>query len=129
MKSIIEAIITRGPIGWFRRLFTVVRAYGHDINTIAQHVDALNEEMKRATHYIKKATKIHVDVDPRMQEGQTTAILCGRYKGRDHVQIFDLRVDDMGHLIDQLKHMQRAANIHVDAPYHLDATIERALKI
>lgn len=126
--NILTAIITRGPIGWFRRLFIVVRMYGHDMNTIAQHVDALSKEMKQAAHFIKKATKIHVDIDPRMQ-GQTTAILCGRYKGRDHVQIFDLNPNDMSGLIDQLRHMQRAANIHVDAPYHVNATIERELKL
>lgn len=116
-------------ISWIKNLFRIVREYDGNFNRVVQFVEATRKEVDNATHYIKKATKIHVDIAATPAKLETTVILCGRYRGKDHVQVFSLRPGDMPNLIDQLKHMQRAGEVvTIDAMHGLDATIKRELK-
>ncbi len=121
----LKMIIERGPVGWLRRLSHVVRNF----NFVVVYVESLRKDMEQATHYIKRATKLHIDVDVAGDMLSTTVILCGQYKGKDHVQVFRLPPGDMNRTIEHLKHAQRAGHIAtIDAPVGLDATIKRELK-
>ena len=125
----LKAIVTRGPIGWFRRLFHVVRMYHRDLMLIANSVDAQGAEIQRALHFIKKATKLHVDVSMGPKD-PTTIIAIGKYRGKDYVRAFPVQHKDLAHLIEQLKEMQKYAQIEcIDAPMNIDATIKRELQI
>lgn len=121
----LKMIVERGPIGWYRRLLNIVRNF----NYVVMYVESLRKDIEQATHYIKRATKLHVDVKAGEKLLTTTVILCGRYRGKDHVQVFNLPLGNMSRLIEDLKHAQRAGEIvTVDAPIGLDATIKRELK-
>lgn len=125
-----KALTERGPVNWFRRLFHVVRVYGNDVQYIAGQLEGLSSEVQDAMRYIKRATKVHADVNYG-EDGvlETTVILCGRYRGKDYVQTFRLPASHMEGIVEKFKHMERAAQIAaVDVPVGLDAVVKRELK-
>lgn len=110
-------------IKWFKKLNMIVSTYGQ----LIQEVENVQTEMERALHYVKKATKIHVDVALGPKD-PSTIIACGRYRGKDYVHVFRIHSKDLAHLIDQLRYMQKHAEIgYIDAPFAIDATIKREL--
>ena len=114
---------------YIRNFMTMIKYYNEHIALLASRLDALKREMEQATHFIKKATKLHVDIGAMDDRLSTTIILCGQYRGKDHVQTFRLPPGSMIELIDQLRHMQRASTIQsIDAPLGMNATIRRELK-
>ena len=125
----LKAIVQRGPIGWFRRLFHIVRMYHADLMAVANHVDDQRAGLERAMSYIKKATKLHVNI-PASQKNATTVILIGQYRGKDHVQTFNLHPKDINHLMDILRQMSSYAVVErIDSPYEINATVKRELQI
>ena len=126
MKKIAAAITQRGPIGYVRRLHSVVQTYHHNMALVGQHVDRQNNELSNALSYIKRATKVHLDVGADLQ---STVIVCGKYRGRDHVQVFRIAPGSFEELVGQLRDIQRFSTTEfIDAPGPLDATIKRELK-
>ncbi len=121
------AITTRGPVGWFRNLFYIIGNYRNDLEFLANGVDQCLNRAKTAERYVKKATKIHVDIPPSLKD-RTKVIVIGNYRNKDHVQVFTLRPGSIDMLIDQLRDMQRYAEIErVDAATEISATVKRSL--
>jgi hypothetical protein len=113
-------------MNWLQKLRYIVSNYEKHISTLLARTEALHEEQEKANHYIKKATKLHVDIAALDDKLSATVILCGQYRGKDHVQVFRLPPGDMPKLIDSLRYMKRAATIEtIDAPVGLDATVAR----
>lgn len=112
---------------WLTKLRRIVATYERDISTIAQHVQGVENEMRNAMHFIKKATKVHFDVGI---EAQSTVIVVGQYKGRDHVQVFNVEPKDFEALVRQMREVQGHATIgRIDAPPGaISTTIKRELK-
>lgn len=132
MKNFFEkigaVIFGRGPIGWVRRLFNIVKTYHANMQVIAKHVDDLEHEVAEVLRYVKRATKVHVDVGVS-QKDITQVVIIGRYRGRDYVNTFNLRPGSIDELIDRLTQMSRYAGIgRIDAPHNIDATIKHSLK-
>lgn len=123
------AITTRGPIGLVRNLYYIAHNYRQDLNLIVNGVDSCRAQLGIVESYVKRATKVHVDIPGDMQN-YTRVVVIGRYRGKDHVQIFSLRPGSIDGLIEQLREMQRYAEIgRVDAPLEIDATVKRSLLI
>ena len=94
---------------------------------LANGVDSCHAQLGVVENYVKKATKVHVDI-PGSMKNFTTIIVVGTYRGKDHVQVFSLRPGSIDMLMDQLKDMQRYATIErIDAPLGIDATVKRSL--
>jgi hypothetical protein len=129
LKIVWHAITAYGPIGWFRNLFYIVGYYRTDMQLIANAVDSCRERVDIVEGYVKKVTKVHADVDTT-SEGYTKIVVIGQYRGKDHVQIFSLRPGSIDMLIDQLKDMQRYAEVgYIDAPEQISTTMKRSLLI
>ena len=127
LLAIWTAVTTRGPIGWFRNLFYIVGYYRSDLQMLANGVDSCRAHTDVVERYVKKATKVHLDI-PASMEHCTKVVVIGTYRGKDHVQTFTLRPGSIHELIDQLKEMQRYAQIEfVDAPSNVSATVKRSL--
>ena len=121
-------VFGRGPIGWVRRLFNTVKTYHANMQIIAAHVDEAKREVKEVLRYVKRATKVHVDVSAT-QKGFTQVVIIGQYRGRDYVNTFSLRPGCIEDLIERLTQMSRYAGIgRIDAPMSVDATIKHSLK-
>ena len=126
--SVGSAIVNRGPIGWVRRLFNTVKTYHANMQIITAHVDEVEREVNEVLRYVKRATKVHVDVSAT-QKGFTQVVIIGQYRGRDYVNTFNLRLSCIDELIDRLTQMSRYAGIgRIDAPHNIDATIKHSLK-
>jgi len=124
-----RTLITRGPIVWFRNLFYIVGNYRDDLQMIANGVDQCLSRAMAAERYIKRATKLHVDI-PADLKNFTRVVVIGTYRGKDHVQIFNLRPGSIDMLMDQLRDMERYAEINrVESPVEIDATVKRQLII
>ena len=129
LLTIWKTITQRGPVVWFRNLFYIVGNYRNDLTMICNGVDECREVAMTAQRYIKRATKVHVDVDPT-SAGFTQVVVIGRYRGKDHVQIFSLRPDSIDMLIEQLREMQRYCEVgRIEAPLDINATMKRSLII
>ena len=132
MKTLAEiwlAITTRGPVGWFRNLFYIVGNYGDDLRMLANGTDECLKRAITAERYIKKATKLHVDI-PADLKNFARVVVIGTYRGKDHVQIFNLRPGSIDMLMDQLRDMERYADItRVESPVEIDATVKRSLLV
>ena len=124
-----RAITTRGPVVWFRNLFYIVSNYRDDLSFVVNGMDACVARTQTVERYVKKATKVHIDL--AVVEGNyTKVIVIGTYRGKDHVQIFSLRPGSIDGLIDQLRDMQRYAEIErIDGPMEIVATMKRELII
>ena len=128
LLSIWKMITQRGPIVWFRNLFYIVGNYKQDLTMIANGTDACLQRAMAAERYVKKATKLHVDIPANMQDDYTRIVVIGKYRGKDHVQIFNLRPGSIDALMDQLRDMQRYADvIRTESPFEIDATVKRRL--
>lgn len=113
-------------MNWIKKLLRVVRSYSNDIQAICTILDGQRADIDNALRYMKRATKVHFDVGADMQ---STVIVCGAYRGRDHVQVFRINPGDFARLVDQMREVQRVGTIGaVDAPHGLDVTIKRELK-
>ena len=124
----LSVIVNRGPLGWFRRLFHIVKMYRSDLTLLAIGMDEQRGELDRAVHFIKKATKVHADIAPH-PKSHSTIVVCGTYKGRDHVQVFTVN-ENIDGMIEQLRKMQKYAQLgNIDTPYGMDVTIKRELGI
>lgn len=122
-------VTTRGPVGLVRNLYYIAHNYNSDLHMIVNGVDSCREQLGIVESYVKRATKVHLDI-PASMEDCTTVIIVGTYRGKDHVRTFSLRPGSIDGLITQLKDMQRYAQIErVDAPGGLDATVKRSLLI
>ena len=128
LLSIWKMITQRGPIVWFRNLFYIVGNYKKDLTMLANGTDACLQRAMTAERYVKKATKLHVDIPANMQDDYTRVIIIGKYRGKDHVQIFNLRPGSIDAIMDQLSELQRYADVvRVESPFEIDATVRRAL--
>jgi len=122
-----QAIITRGPIVWFRNLFYIVSNYRDDLTMLANGVDDCCKQVAIAERYIKKATKLHVNIAARPKD-RTTVVVIGTYRGKDHVQVFGLRAESIDMVVNQLKELRRYAEGGcIDVPPNVDATVRREL--
>ena len=127
LLAIWQWITQRGPIGWFRNLFYIVGNYRNDWVMLANGVDECRNAVMTAERYIRKATKVHVDI-PASSKSFTKVIVIGQYRGKDHVQLFSLRPGSIDMLIDQLKEMQRYCEFErIDAPLDISAVVKRQL--
>ena len=124
-----RAIITHGPIVWVRNLFYVVRMYREDLTMIANAVDDCRKQVITVERYVKRVTKVHVDVATSSKDF-TRVIVIGSYRGKDHVQVFHTRPGSIDMLIEQLQDMQRYATVErIDTTFEIDATMKRSLLI
>ncbi|MEE8481708.1 MAG: hypothetical protein V3S12_00010 [Acidiferrobacterales bacterium] len=114
-------ITTRGPVGFVRNWFYITGHYQGDLQMLANGVDQCLQRANTVEHYVKKATKVHVSV-PADLKNATKVIVIGTYRGKDHVQVFYLRPGSMDMLINQLKDMERYADINV-----IEETVEATM--
>lgn len=127
LATIWVLLTRRGPVVWFRNLFYIVTNYRDDLTMIVNGVDDCRERAATAERYVKKATKVHVDI-PVSTKDYTKVIVIGTYRSKDHVQVFSLRPGSIDMLIDQLREMQRYAEIdRIDGPLEISATMKRSL--
>lgn len=127
-QNIINNVTRRGPIGWFRRLFSVVRSYHHDVQSIARHVDDQREIVNSVERYVKRATKVHVDVSARA-DSPSTVIVIGTYRGKDYVRVFPQQHESVDDIVNYLQGMSRHAKVgRLDIAPNIDATMRRELK-
>lgn len=123
-----KTITARGPIAWLRNLFYIVRNYRGDLTMIVRGVDTCLARTEIVERYVRKATKAHIDIPANMQDDYTRVIIIGKYRGKDHVQIFNLRPGSIDILMNQLRDLQRYADVvRVDSPFEIDATVKRAI--
>lgn len=123
-----HAITRRGPIGWFRKLFDIVRSYHPNMAIIGQHVDELKTVTTETERYVKRATKVHVDISATAKDA-STVIVCGMYRGKDYVRTFPIKHGSVEELVDWLTGLSRHAQLgRLDAPPEIDATVRRELK-
>lgn len=112
---------------WLKTLLRIVREYDQNFNDVVQFTQAQAQEVEAAKRYIKRATKVHFDVGFDMR---STVIVCGTYRGRDHVQVFNINPGDFAKLVDQMRETQKVATIgKLDMPHGLDVTVKRELKL
>ncbi len=127
IKAFFAPLVQRGPIGWLRRLFSIVQSYHYNISIIGQELDAAQKEVSEVLRYVKRATKVHVDVG--VMADATQVIVIGKYRGRDYVNTFTLKELAINDLVERLTHMSRYANIgRIDTPLNVDATLKHSLK-
>jgi hypothetical protein len=111
---------------FLKTLLRIVRSYDQDISTLARHVQGVERDMAQASHFIKEATKLHIDVSI---DGSSTVVLCGRYKNKEHVQTFRLPPSEFSKLVEQIQHMSNVGTIEtLDMPPLIDATVRAQLK-
>ena len=73
------------------------------------------ERLVQAENIIKDRTDIHVDINTHSPT-PNTIIVIGKYKSGDYIQTYNVRNDDMTHLITILKDMERYGTVRtVDA--------------
>ena len=129
LATVWTLLTQRGPIVWVRNLFYIVKNYRNDLTMIANGVDGCQERVMIAERYIKRATKVHIDI-PASRKNYTKVIIIGTYRGKDHVRIFSLRPDSIDMLTNQMKDLARYADIErIDGPLDVSATMKRSLII
>ena len=121
-------ITARGPIGWFLRLFNIVKTYHANLQIIGAHMDELAKIVAETERYVKKATKVHVDISARA-DAPSTVIVVGTYRGKDYVRVFPLFQNSVDDLVRHLEGMSQYADIgRLDMPPQIDASVRRELK-
>ncbi len=126
--GIARAIVTRGPIGWCRRLHSVVQTYHYNMSIIGSSVDEVGNIAKEVERYVKRATKVHVDITAQA-DNANTVIVCGTYRGKDYVRVFPVQHAHMDETVNWLEGVSRHATIgKLDMPPAFDATVRRELK-
>lgn len=136
-------------ITWFKTFLKIVREYDGMVkmqNEISSHnkkifllhdskiakvfnaVEIAERAVARsyeAVNFIKDRTEVNADINVRGR-CPNTLIVIGRYKGRDHVEIFD--VENMEALVDQLRRMQKYHHRKIiDGPPQFKAFIDNAV--
>ena len=108
-------------IKWFRELKFIVKYY-------RQHQRYLESEIAQINKILRQVTDVHVDLSPGPYY-PTTVITIGRYKGRDYVDIFQIRDEDLKYIVNILRDMRRHAKIRrVDAPIEFKGLIDHELR-
>ena len=80
------------------------------------------KKAKDCEKFIREGTDVSADIGVR---GPGTIIATGRYKGRDYVQVFDMRDEDLRYVVDMLKEMKRHHRVRaVDAPASMRSFID-----
>lgn len=101
---------------WIKKLLRIVRDYDNDLARIKTSMATLDR-------IVRDRTDIAADVHVR---GHNHIIVVGRYKNRDYVQAFTVLGDDLPHLIETLKQMERHGVVRtLDAPPQFKAVFER----
>ena len=115
------------PFRWIRCLFRLVKHTDHNIAILAQNLDAARTEIDNAVRFIKRATKVHIDAEI---DAQSTVIVCGTFRGKDHVQVFRINPGSFDALVHELRGIQKYSTIeYVDAPADMSATVKREIKL
>jgi hypothetical protein len=81
---------------FLKKLFQIVKEYDSD-------KAELKNRISHATEFIKDRTEIHSDV---YMNSPHQVIMIGRYKNRDHVEIYEVGEGDFAELIDHLKKLK-----------------------
>ena len=114
------------PWYWLRTLWGIVKYYDRNTAIIAANLEDHEKEIRNALHYIKKATKVHIKAGI---DAQSTVIVCGQYRGKDHVQVFRIAPGSFEGLVEELREVQKYSTVEfIDAPEPIDATIKRQLE-
>lgn len=118
---------------WWKDLRRIVACYDIEKQLAIRRMAAaenatgqLRRQIASLEALIRDRTNIAVDV------GFKTAshvIVIGRYRNADYVQSYSLSTDDLGHLIEHLKAMDKTGQVRrVDAIPSFKAVYERELK-
>lgn len=93
---------------WFKKLFRIVANYDSDAARIHNALSTHQYQLRHATDLIKAHTNIAVDVG---FHDAHHVIVVGRYRGQDYVNSFSIKESNFGHLIQQLKEMERYGTV------------------
>jgi len=103
---------------WFKKLRTIVVNYDRDR-------ERLYSQIKRAEKLIIDRTEIHADIHFK-NKSKNTAIMIGRYRGRDYVQTFDMDQHDFESIIGWLRNLKQQGYVrYIDAPPVMDIVIDK----
>lgn len=119
-------------IRWIRMLFYVVKNYVFDRDTHAKQLlnhsrrlSDLEHEVRELRATLRSHTTVGADVGP-IRGCQNFAVLVGRYRGVDHVEVVTLPTDEFGRLVMELKRLDRQGVVEfIDAPPSFKATFMR----
>lgn len=104
---------------WFKELREIVLYYQIDRKQMIGRIVDLENIMR-------ERTDIHADIHFK---DASTVIVCGRYRNTDYVRAFRVQADDMSHLVEQLKSMERYATVRtLDTPPQVREFISRQLR-
>lgn len=110
-----------------------LRAFlGYDTELQALHraQGALEGRQAQLDQLVRERTDIAADVDMRGgRECRNTVLVIGRYRHTDYVRMFSLDEPELGHLVDQLRGMERHGVVrYIDAPPQLSAVIKKRVR-
>ena len=109
-------------IKWFKKLRRIVASYDEDILSIKRTTNDAVARSQEAVQVIKDRTDIHADIH---YKSNSQVIVCGRYRNKDYVQVYNIRHDDLAGLIDKLRHMEKYGHMaRVDAPPDIKAVFD-----
>lgn len=114
------------PWYWLKVLWGIVKHYDRNLAIVAASLEDHEKEIANALHYIKRATKVHIDAG---MDAQSTVIVCGQYRGKDHVQVFRISPGSFSGLVDELRAIKKYSTVEfIDAPGDISATVKRELE-
>lgn len=103
-------------IVWIKKLLAIVKNYEEDMGR-------LNNRINYSEKLIRDRTDIAADINIK---DHNHIIVVGRYKNRDYVQTFTVRGDELNHLVETLKQMERHGVVRqIDAPPQFKAVFDR----
>jgi hypothetical protein len=104
---------------WLRKLLAIVRKYDNDYAQLQQRLQSVE-------NLIRERTDIHADIGFNARDN--FAIVVGRYKDRDYIQVHALPSDTFQILVEMLRKEQKHARLRiVDAPPAFSACIKNDL--
>lgn len=105
---------------WIKKLKAIVATY-------YTNLDGLHSRIDRLDALVRDRTDISVGVS-LTRKNPSQVIVTGQYRNSDYVQVFNVDTDDLAHLIDMLRDMQRHGVVRrVDAPPGFKAVFDREL--
>lgn len=104
----------------FQTIKRIIEKYDSDIKYLECRASSLED-------FVKSHVDIAVDINDS-RYGMNTVIVIGRYKKHDYVNCFQLQSEDIPHLVEQLKDMERYGKIRrVDSPIAFRGVIDRMI--
>ena len=103
---------------WFKKAIRIVRRHDWEVQSLHQRIDRLEGLIRERTDIAASAG----------YHGESHVVVMGRYKGADYVETFHLGTEDLCHIIDTLRHLNRTGRVTVvDAPPSFRAIVKNQL--